>query len=91
MSNPDLAPPRREELVRTLMDARRAMGRARRAYNRVSGASAKAVVQAAKEALCERGPVWWNDGAPDWNRHLARNTPYAAWFTSLQMPPGTAT
>ena len=67
------------------------MGLARRTGDRESGAVAKAAVDAAKQALGERGPVWWTDGAPDWNRHLARNTPYAAWFASLQMPPGTAT
>jgi hypothetical protein len=91
MSNPDIAPARRGELVRALMEARRAMGLARRKGDRTAGASAKAAVDAAKQALGERGPVWWSDGAPDWNRHLARNTPYAAWFANLQMPPGTAT
>ena len=43
-------------------------------------AAARAEVQAAKEALGERGPVWWSDGTPDFNRKMARNTPYAAWF-----------
>jgi hypothetical protein len=36
-------------------------------------------VHAAKVALGERGPVWWADGAPDLNRRLVRNTPYADW------------
>jgi hypothetical protein len=27
--------------------------------------------------------VWWEDGAPDYNRCLAKNTPYAAWFAAL--------
>ena len=40
-------------------------------------------VDAAKRALGERGAVWWKDGAPDWNRHMARNTPYADWFAGL--------
>ncbi len=35
-----------------------------------------------KRALGERGPVWWDDGAPDLNRHLARTTPYAAWYAA---------
>ena len=65
MSNPDLDQERRDTLVRELMNARRSRDRAR--------------VDAAKRALGERGPVWWNDGAPDFNRHLAKNTPYAAW------------
>jgi hypothetical protein len=30
---------------------------------------------AAKVALGERGPVWWDDGAPGFNRHLVRTTP----------------
>jgi hypothetical protein len=40
-------------------------------------------VDVAKRALGERGPVWWDDGAPDYNRHMARNTPYAAWFADF--------
>ena len=44
-------------------------------------------VDAAKRALGERGPAWWQDGAPDLNRRLARNTPYAAWFASLPPEP----
>lgn len=47
---------------------------------------ARAAVDAAKHALGERGPVWWTDGAPDYNRYLAKNTPYAAWFA--QLPAG---
>jgi hypothetical protein len=31
----------------------------------------------------ERGPVWWTDGAPDYNRHMARNTPYRKWYESI--------
>jgi len=42
-------------------------------------------VDAAKHALGERGPVWWTDGAPDFNRRLVANTPYAAWYAAL--PP----
>lgn len=26
------------------------------------------------------GPVWWQDGAKDYNRHLVKNTPCAAWY-----------
>jgi hypothetical protein len=46
-------------------------------------AAAREAVQAAKEALGERGPVWWDDGTPDETRRLARNTRYAAWFAGL--------
>jgi hypothetical protein len=41
---------------------------------------ARQKVDAAKRALGERGNPWWSDGAPDYNRRLAVNTPYAAWF-----------
>ena len=44
---------------------------------------ARAAVDTAKIALGERGPVWWTDGAPDFNRRMARNTPYAAWYAAI--------
>jgi hypothetical protein len=34
----------------------------------------------------ERGPVWWDDGAPDFNRRMVRNSPYADWFAELATP-----
>src|SRR5665213_308443 len=40
-------------------------------------------VDAAKRALGERGPVWWDDAAPDFNRYLVKNTPYASWHRYL--------
>ncbi|MGI2034225.1 hypothetical protein ACRQ1B_17715 [Rhizobium panacihumi] len=43
-------------------------------------ARARRRVDDAKVALGERGPVWWNDGEPDFNRHLVKKSPYAAWF-----------
>ncbi len=45
--------------------------------------AARKLVDAAKHALGERGAPWWTDGSPDYNRHLAKNTPYADWFASL--------
>ena len=78
-SNPALNPDERASLVRRLMAARRTMGVARRAGDRPAGSLAKEEVDRAKRALGERGPVWWTDGAPDYNRYLARNTPYASW------------
>ena len=56
-------------------------------YNRASNPDgvrdARARVDRAKRALGERGPVWWSDGKPDFNRKMVKNTPYAAWFNSL--------
>ena len=49
-------------------------------------AAARAAVEASKRGLGERGPPWWSDGAPDYNRRMAANTPYAAWYASLDPP-----
>ena len=82
-SNPKLAPDERQELVNSLMTARRQVGVARKAGDAVAERSARAAVDAAKRALGERGPVWWTDGAPDFNRRLVANTPYAGWYAAL--------
>lgn len=77
MSDP--APPddRRDDLVKELMAARRKVGTARRSGDKDGETAAHDAVDRAKRALGERGPVWWKDGAPDLNRHMARTTPYA--------------
>lgn len=82
-SNPGLGPADRARHVRDLMQARRAVRTALAAEDDRALKTARAAVQAAKTALGERGPVWWSDGAPDLNRHMARNTPYAAWHAGL--------
>ena len=78
-SNPQLAPDDRDVLVQNLMNARRMLVGQHSANDR---AAARRDVDEAKRALGERGPVWWTDGAPDYNRKMAKNTPYAAWFAS---------
>jgi hypothetical protein len=83
MSNPALAPELRQEWVDKLMRARRQVGLAKRAGDAQAERSARACIDDAKRALGERGPVWWDDGAPDFNRKLAANTPYAAWYAAL--------
>lgn len=82
-SNPALQPDVRERLVHELMSARRAVGVAKRAGDRAAETGAHEAVDRAKIALGERGPVWWDDGAPDLNRHLARTGPYADWYADL--------
>lgn len=82
-SDPALEPERRERLVKELMNARRAVGAAKRKGDHAAEAAAHEAVDRAKVALGERGPVWWDDGAPDLNRHLARTGPYADWYASL--------
>ncbi|QBE65528.1 hypothetical protein [Pseudoduganella lutea] len=82
-SNPHLAPEVRQALVERLMRARRQVGVAKKAGDADAERSARADVDDAKRGLGERGPVWWTDGAPDYNRHMAKNTPYADWFAAL--------
>lgn len=82
-SNPALTPSRKKELTSDLMRARAAKGRAMKAGNEPARREARAEVDKAKIALGERGPVWWTDGAPDYNRYLVRNTPYREWFEGL--------
>ncbi|WP_404339966.1 hypothetical protein AB2M62_14750 [Sphingomonas sp. MMS12-HWE2-04] len=80
MADPALGDARREELVSELMAARRAVGMALRGGDAEAENAARARVDAAKRGLGERGDPWWDDGAPDFNRHMARNTPYAQWY-----------
>ncbi len=82
-SNPDLAPEARQEFVDQLMTARRQVGLALKAGDKEAERQARAAVDAAKRALGERGPVWWTDGAPDFNRRMVKNTPYADWYAAL--------
>lgn len=82
LSNPALGDAERASLVRELMSARRAVRDAK--GDEAATAAARAKVDAAKHALGERGPVWWDDGAPDYNRRMAANTPYAGWFDDLR-------
>ena len=99
MSNPTLDPRLRSALVRDLMDARRAVKNAKSCGDQTAEAVAHRAVDKAKKALGERGPVWWTDGAPDFNRQALKDTPYAAWYaqsvrskvlTSTSLPSAVA-
>jgi hypothetical protein len=79
-SNPSLDAEVRERLVKQLMSARRAVRAAKAADDSVALKQARADVDAAKVALGERGAVWWNDGAADFNRYKVGNTPYRQWY-----------
>ena len=70
------------------MAARRAKGVAMRAGDSVGIEAARLRVDAAKVALGERGPSWWTDGAPDHNRRMAANTPYADWWAEMERTGG---
>lgn len=82
-TNPALPGTLREQQVHALMEARRAVKAAKAAEDPAALKAARAQVQAAKVALGERGPVWWSDGAADFNRHLVKNSPYAQWYEGL--------
>ena len=82
-SNPALDLEKRERLVKDLMDARRAVRAAKRTGDHAAKTAAHEAVDRVKIALGERGPVWWDDGAPDLSRRLARTGPYADWYASL--------
>lgn len=84
LSNPCLVPELRQRLVDELMRARRQVGLARKAGDAMAERKARAAVDVAKHGLGERGPVWWDDGAPDYNRRMVANTPYAEWFAALE-------
>ena len=79
-SDPRLAADVRQGLVDALMGARRAVKAALAADDPKALKAARSRVQAAKEALGERGPVWWEDDAPDLGRHRIETTPYARWW-----------
>ena len=81
-SNPALPADERQRHVDALMVARREVGVHQRGGDAIALRRARQKVHAAKVALGERGPVWWTDGTPDYSRRLARNTPYAAWYTA---------
>lgn len=80
-TNPHLPEGERTHLVSELMTARRAVKEAAGDEERLR--AARKAVDAAKVALGERGPVWWTDGGPDLNRHMARTTSYADWYSEM--------
>ncbi len=79
-TNPSLPKTERDRLVRELMSARRAVRAAKSSDDEAALKQARSDVHAAKVALGERGPVWWEDDAPDYNRHMVKNTPYHEWY-----------
>ena len=83
MANPQLDEAERVGLVARLMKARRAVRDAKRSADLEAEAAAHKAVDEVKRALGERGPVWWEDGSPDLNRHMAKNALNADWYASL--------
>ncbi|UWR21337.1 hypothetical protein [Sulfitobacter sp. S190] len=79
-TDPRLDDSTRRAAVKRLMQGRRAV---RFAQTDAETAQARAEVDAAKHTLGERGPVWWDDGAPDEGGKHPKNTGYAAWWDAL--------
>ncbi len=79
-SDPGLPETERRAAVKALMKARRAVGMA---DTDAARRAARQDVQAAKERLGERGPVWWTDGAPDEGGKHPENSNYADWWSGL--------
>ncbi|HIB64585.1 MAG TPA: hypothetical protein EYO33_05620 [Phycisphaerales bacterium] len=82
-TNPHLAEEDRRAWVSQLMKARRAVKKALKEDDSEALKQARARVQEYKVKLGERGPVWWTDGEPDYNRKKIKNTPYRDWWESL--------
>ena len=82
-TDPALPEAERQPLVKKLMKARRDVKTAKAQDDDALMKDARRRVHEAKVALGERGPVWWDDGAPDYNRRMAANTPYRAWYESV--------
>ena len=83
MAHPGLEEVKRAHLVGQLMGARRAVRDAKKAVDPEAEATAHGAVDELKQALGERGPVWWGDGSPDLNRRTAKNRLYADWYAKL--------
>ncbi len=82
-TNPHLDMDTRQRWVNELMDARRTIGVAKLAGDDAAVRAARDRVQAAKVALGERGPTWWDDET-DFNQYAPANTPYARWWLDIR-------
>jgi len=79
-TDPRLSDSERRAAVKALMQARMAV---KHADTEDATRAARAAVDAAKQRLGERGPVWWDDGTPDEGNRHPGNTRYAAWWAAL--------
>ena len=82
-ANPSLPAAAKVRHLRDLLNGRRALKAAKAAGDAAATAAARRIIADAQVGLGERGQVWWRDGAPDLNRTLAKNSPYADWFATV--------
>ncbi|WP_447555634.1 hypothetical protein [Vreelandella sp. EE22] len=79
-TDPRLDKDEEQRHVNALMKARRDVKTAKQQDDDEALRKARANVQDAKEALGERGPVWWDDDAPDEGGRAPENSTYADWW-----------
>jgi hypothetical protein len=82
-ANPSLPAEAKVRHMRELINGRRALKAAKNLADEHAITAARKLIAAAQAGLGERGKVWWKDGAPDYNRTLAKNSPYADWFAHV--------
>ena len=90
-ANPSLPAEAKVRHMRELLNGRRALKAAKMAGDEDAIAAARKIIAGAQVGLGERGKVWWKDGAPDFNRTLAKNSPYADWFCAVDSRSQVAT
>ena len=81
-ANPSLPAEAKVRYMRELLNGRRALKAAKVANDEDAITAARRIIAGAQVGLGERGKVWWKDGAPDLNRTLAKNSPYADWYAA---------
>lgn len=79
-TNPALSDAERRAAIKRMMQGRLAFQNAK---TDTEFEQAKALIHAAKVALGESGPVWWDDDTDDYSGNDPLNTPYADWWRSL--------
>jgi len=82
-ANPTLSAERKVRFMRELLNGRRALKAAKLSGDEAAITDARRMVALAQAGLGERGRVWWTDGAPDLNRTLVKNSPYAQWYAGV--------
>ena len=82
-ANPSLSAEAKVRHMRELLNGRRALKAAKTSGDEAAITAARKIIAGAQAGLGERGKVWWKDGAPDLNRTLAKNSPYADWFAAV--------
>lgn len=83
-SNPALPAEAKVKYMRDLLNGRRALKAAKTSGDEDAISAARKLVARAQVGLGERGPAWWKDGAPDFNRTQVKNSPYADWFAHVE-------